>query len=166
MSVGAHAGTTSYPGGRPGKKCATDDTNTVMAPSSVSSSTAASRITVGATDLCALACAASAGVHGALVAPHASEAAPMAVAFVLVTTGLAIAALGLALQPSPNTSTASAALLVAVATAYLLSRTTGIPGLTDHPEPFDALGVAVSTLEVAAAVVAVVAVRQLNPRRH
>ena len=165
MSVGAHAGTTSYPGGQPGKKCATDDTNTVVALSSVSSSTA-SRITVGATDLCALACAASAGVHGALVAPHASEAAPMAVAFVLVTTGLAIAALGLALQPSPNTSTASAALLVAVATAYLLSRTTGIPRLTDHPEPFDALGVAVSTLEVAAAVVAVVAVRQLNPRRH
>ena len=164
MSVGAHAGTTSYPGGQPGKKCATDDTNTVVALSSVSSSTA-SRITVGATDLCALACAASAGVHGALVAPHASEA-DMACALVLVTTGLAIAAMGLALQPSTVTSAASAALLVAVATAYLLSRTTGIPRLTDHPEPFDALGVAVSTLEVAAAVVAVVAVRQLNPRRH
>ena len=87
----------------------------------------------------------------------------MAAAFALTTVALAIAALGQALVPSPVVSATVAALLLAVATAYLLSRTSRVPGLTEHPEPFDTLGVAVSLLEVAAASVVV---RQLNPRRH
>ena len=87
----------------------------------------------------------------------------MAAAFALATVALAAAAASLTLFPTRAVSAAVACLLLAVATAYLLSRTTGIPGLTEHPEPFDTLGTLVSLAEVAAAVVAV---RQPNPRRH
>jgi len=87
----------------------------------------------------------------------------MAVAFALATLALGAAALGLARFPSPAVLSAAAALLFAVAGAYLLSRTSGVPGLAAHPEPFDRLGAAISLLEVAAAVVGV---RRLKPRRH
>jgi hypothetical protein len=56
-----------------------------------------------------------------------------------------------------------AALLLVVAAASLLSRTSGLPGLTVHPEPFDILGTVLSSVEVAAAGMAM---RQLTPRRH
>ena len=113
-------------------------------------------------DLCAVVCAASAGVHGALVAPHAAESSRMAAAFALATVALAVAALEMALAPRPEVAAAVAALLLLVAVAYVLSRTSGIPGLTEHPESFDPLGVGTSLLEVTAAVVAV---RHLNRRR-
>jgi hypothetical protein len=135
-----------------------------MALSTTTSSASASpRVNGVEEDACALVCAASAGVHGALVVPHAGESTRMAVAFALTSIALAIAALGLAVGPRPVISPAAAALLFAVALAYLLSRTSGIPGLTEHPEPFDTLGVAVSLAEVAAALVVV---RQLSPRRN
>lgn len=160
----AHAGAFLPPKTGPSKNSAFDDTNIVMALSTTSSSTVAlSPVNVGGADLCAVVCAASAGVHGALVIPHAGESTRMAVAFSLATVALTIAALGSALMPTPVGLAMAAALLLAVASAYLLSRTSGIPGLTEHPEPFETLGVAVSVVEVAAAVVAV---RQPNPRRH
>lgn len=135
----------------------------VMTVLTASSSTRPSRVTVDDAELCALVCAASAGVHGALVVPHAGESTRLAVAFAVAAVALALAAVGQALMPTPVVSAATSALLLAVATAYLMSRTSGIPGLTEHLEPFDILGVAVSVLEVAAALVAV---RQTNPRRH
>jgi hypothetical protein len=135
-----------------------------MALSTSSSSTPATlRVDVEGAHLCAVACAASAGVHGALVVPHAGESTSMAVAFAAATVALALAALGQALGPPPVVSAAVSALLLAVAAGYLMSRTSGIPGLTEHPEPFEPVGVAISLLETAAAVVAG---RQLNPRRR
>ncbi len=113
-------------------------------------------------DLCALVCAASAGVHGALVVPHAAESSRMAAAFALATVALAVGAVEMALAPRPAASAAVAALLLLIAVSYVLSRTSGIPGLTEHPESFDTLGVGTSVLEAAAAVVAV---RHLNRRR-
>lgn len=112
----------------------------VMALSTASSPTRPARVIVDGAELCALVCAAPAGVHRALLVSHADESTRMAVAFA-----------------------AAAVPLLAVATAHLLSRTSGIPGLAEHPEPFGTLGVAVSVLEVAAAIVAM---RQPNPRRH
>jgi hypothetical protein len=87
----------------------------------------------------------------------------MAVAFALVTTALVFAAFGGAVAPTRVVSTAAAVLLLTTATAYLMSRTNGIPWLTEHPEPFDTLGVVTSLTEAAAAVVVL---RQPNPRRH
>jgi hypothetical protein len=135
-----------------------------MALSTTSSPTPASeRGTVDGAAFVAVVCAASAGVHGALVVPHASESPLLALAFVSATLALGGVAIGLALTPGPTISGAAAALLFAVAGAYFLSRTSGIPGLAAQPEPFDTLGTVVSLLEVAAAVVAV---RQPNSRRH
>ena len=135
----------------PGKNPAALDTNTVMVLSTTPSSTAASaRVNVREADICALACAASAGAR-------------LAFAFAVATVALAIAALGLALAPGPVVSLGVAALLLGTAGAYLMSRTGGLPGLTQHPESFDALGVGISLLEVAAAVVVV---RRPHPRRN
>lgn len=115
-------------------------------------------------DASAVACAAAAGVHAALVLPHAHESGRLAAAFVLATVALGVAALALALAPGPEVYAASAAVLLAVALAYLLSRTAGVPGLT-HDEPFDVLGVATTSVE---ATTAVLALRQLhrNPTRR
>ena len=64
------------------------------------SAPASSRLVSGRTaDLCALACAGSAGVHGALVVPHAEESTPMAAAFVAAAVALAMAAAAVAMRP-------------------------------------------------------------------
>jgi hypothetical protein len=167
-----------------GKNSAAGDTNTVMVLSTPSSSTAAgwrvnddgggrrpaawSGVPSGraSADLVALVTAASAGVHGALIVPHAHESAAMAVAFTVATLGLTLVAIGLALVPTPLVWAASAVMLLGVACAYLLSRTNTIPLLLDHPEPFDVLGITTSAVEVAAAAVAVKAARQPNRRSH
>lgn len=87
----------------------------------------------------------------------------MGVAFAVAAVALVIAALALVPIPSPAVSATVATLLLAVATAYLLSRTSGIPGFTAQPEPFDTLGATTSVAEVAAAIVAW---RQTHRRRH
>jgi hypothetical protein len=96
-------------------------------------------------------CAASAGVHAALVLPHSHESASLAVAFAVSAVALAVAAIALALDAGPAVTTVVALVLVGVAAAYALSRTTGIPGLTVHPEPLDAIGTVVSCMELMAA---------------
>lgn len=135
-----------------------------MALSTISSSAPASTwVNINGPELSAVVCAGSAGVHGALVVPHASESTSMAVAFAVATVALVIAALAQVLVPGPAVSATVATLLLAVATAYLLSRTTGLPGFTEHPEPFDTLGATTSLAEVAASIVAW---RQIHQRRH
>ncbi|HET7690075.1 MAG TPA: hypothetical protein VFK41_06840 [Nocardioidaceae bacterium] len=111
------------------------------------------RVNVLASDIAAVVCATSAGVHAALVVPHAEESSRMAAAFALSTVALAAAAVILATRPSPAASAAVAGLLLSVAAAYFMSRTTGIPGLNHHQEPVDVLGVLVTSLEVAGAAV-------------
>ncbi|ABL84136.1 hypothetical protein Noca_4641 [Nocardioides sp. JS614] len=150
-----------------GKTSSDADTNTVMA---LTTTIRANRSAVlgprraGAplADLTALVCAVSAGVHGALVGPHLEESEAMAAAFVVCTVALAVAAVGEALAPTPWVSVTTATVLAGTAAAYLLARTTGIPVLSTHPEPFDALGLVTSALEVVGAVLAVL---HLNPRR-
>jgi hypothetical protein len=126
------------------------------------SSFAAPGIRTRPRDLCALVCAASAGVHGALVVPHAHESVRLAVAFAAAAVALAIAAVGLVTVPARTTDPA-VALLLTVALAYLLSRTSGLPVLAERPEPLDPVGAALTFLEAAAAAVAL---RSPNPRRH
>lgn len=99
----------------------------------------------------AVVCAASAGVHAALVVPHSHESASLAVAFAVSTVALAVAAVALTMNAGAIVTTGVALLLAGVAAAYALSRTTGIPGLTVHPEPLDAFGTLVSCVELMAA---------------
>jgi hypothetical protein len=78
----------------------------------------------------------------------------MASAFAISTVALTAAAVILATRPSPAASAAVAGLLLSVATAYVLAPTTGIPGLNQHQEPVDVLGVLVTSFEGAGAAVA------------
>jgi hypothetical protein len=90
-------------------------------------------------------------VHAALVEPHSHESAILAVAFAVSAVALAMAAVALAVDAGPTVTTVVALLLVGVAAAYALSRTTGLPGLTVHPEPLDVFGTVVSCVELTAA---------------
>ena len=102
----------------------------------------------------ALVCAASAGVHAALVPEHYHEAGwALATAFALSSVALAVCA-ALSARPDARTGLgrhAQVTVLSAVALCYVLSRTTGIPVLVPIPEEPDALGVVTTTAEVLAA---------------
>jgi hypothetical protein len=98
----------------------------------------------------ALVCAASAGVHAALVPTHLREGTLIGAAFVLSVVLLASAALWVRTARGPAYRVA--AVLLGTAGCYLLSRTTGLPWLIPDPEPVDAVGTLTSLAEVAAAV--------------
>ena len=83
--------------------------------------------------------------------PHSHESAGLAVAFAVSAVALAVAAVALALDAGPAVTTVVALLLTGVAAAYALSRTTGIPVLTVHPESLEVFGTVVSCLELMAA---------------
>jgi len=139
-----------------GKNRSRCDTNTAVTLSTTSSpgtpvQTAAPGANSRAVVFGSSVCAASAGVHAALVVPHSHESASLAVAFAVSAVALAMAAVALAVDAGPTVTTVVALLLVGVAAAYALSRTTGIPGLTVHPEPLDAFGTVVSCLELTVA---------------
>jgi GAF domain-containing protein len=105
--------------------------------------------------LVATTCAASAGIHAALVPEHYHEAGlSLAAAFAASALALALCAL-LARRPGRDAHRLTAAVLLTVAAAYLLSRTTGIPLLVPEPERFEALGVLTTVAEVVAAAAAV-----------
>jgi peptidoglycan/LPS O-acetylase OafA/YrhL len=100
-----------------------------------------------------LACAGSAGVHAALVQPHLAEAGlPLGGAFAVAAGALAAAAIA-ARQPrhDPWSLLLATGVLTVIAASYLLSRTTGVPLLITHPEPFDPLGAVTTAVELTGA---------------
>lgn len=104
----------------------------------------------------ALVAAASAAVHAGLVPEHLREGGPrLGGAFALSAALLAAAAALMASRrPSRRGCLAAAVVLVGVATAYVLSRTTGIPFLLPDPETPDRLGVITTGAETVAALAA------------
>jgi hypothetical protein len=96
-------------------------------------------------------CAGSAGVHAALVPEHLHESVPLGLSFAVAAVLLGVAAALMGLRDGVRVVAPVGTLLIGTALAYVLSRTTGLPGLVDHPEPVDALGSATSFLEVAGA---------------
>jgi hypothetical protein len=94
------------------------------------------------------ACAASAGVHAALVPDHLEHEPALGASFV------AVAVLTLALSAALTTHPLSAAIaylatlvLATLIAAYALSVTTGIPWLSDEPERVDSVGIATKAVE-------------------
>jgi hypothetical protein len=94
-------------------------------------------------------CAASAGVHAALVPEHLDESIPLGVAFIVSAVALVLVAL---VVRSPRHDVwgpiLAATVLAMTATAYVLSRTVGLPLLIDTPEAVDPLGVLTAAAEV------------------
>ena len=101
-------------------------------------------------DAVAVVCAASAGVHAALVPEHLRDGTLIGAAFAL--SALLLAAAALRVRTCPTTASWVAVVLLAVGGSYLFSRTSGIPLLIPDPEPVDPVGTLTSLAEVAAAV--------------
>ena len=112
-----------------------------------------------------LICAASAGVHAALVPEHLRESRTLGLAFALSAGSLALSALVLR-QPRHDTwaPTTAGALLGVTALAYALSQSTGIPWLIPDPERRDVLGLTTSAAEVVAALAATLLITRKEPQ--
>jgi len=99
-------------------------------------------------DVVILACAVSAGIHGALVPGHFDEGAGAGLSFVAATVSLAAVVLWLTRRPGSRPAFgAAAALLSGLLASYALAVTTGLPVLHPHPEPVDGLALATKAIE-------------------
>ncbi len=101
-------------------------------------------------DVVILACAVSAGIHGALAPAHFAEGTGAGVGFVGSAVLLAMVALVLTLRPASVIPLAGAALVLAgLLASYALATTTGVPLLHPEPEPVDGLALATKAFEAA-----------------
>jgi hypothetical protein len=99
-------------------------------------------------DVVILACAISAGIHGALVPGHFDEGTGAGLGFVAATVSLAAVAVSLTRWPGNRPALgAAAALLGGLLASYVLAVTTGLPVLHPHPEPVDGLALATKAVE-------------------
>lgn len=100
-------------------------------------------------DVVILACAVSAGIHGALAPAHFAEGRGAGLGFVTSTILLAALAVVLTVRPASSLSLAGAALVFAgLLGSYALATTTGLPVLHPQPEPVDGLALATKAFEV------------------
>ena len=99
-------------------------------------------------DVVILACAVSAGVHGALVPGHFDEGTGEGAGFVLAT--VLLVALGIGLTRHAESERLLACAVVAflgLLGSYLLTVTTGLPVVHPSPEPVDGLALATKAIE-------------------
>jgi hypothetical protein len=101
-------------------------------------------------DLVILACAISAGIHGALTPSHFDEGTGPGLGFSAATVALAAIVVWLTLRPASTLAlAAAAATLAGLLASYALAITTGVPLLRPHLEPVDGLALATKAIEVA-----------------
>ena len=114
-------------------------------------------------DVVILACAISAGIHGALVPAHSDEGAGAGVGFVFATVLLVALAIGLTRYAESDRLLACAIVAFAgLLASYVLAVTTGLPVLHPNPEPVDGLALATKAIEA----VGVLAAWSLLRRPH
>jgi hypothetical protein len=101
-------------------------------------------------DIVILACAISAGIHGALVPGHFDEGIGAGVGFVAATVALAGLVVWLTWRPANASALTAAALTFAgLLASYALATTTGLPVLHPDPEPVDGLALVTKGIEAA-----------------
>jgi hypothetical protein len=101
-------------------------------------------------DVVILACAISAGIHGALVPGHFDEGIGAGLGFVAATVALAGLVVWLTWRPANASALAAAALTFGgLIASYALATTTGLPVLHPDPEPVDGLAVVTKAIEAA-----------------
>jgi hypothetical protein len=99
-------------------------------------------------DVVILACAISAGIHGALAPGHFDESIGAGLGFAGATVVLAAVAVALTLRPASALALAGAAVVFAgLLVSYVLATTTGLPALHLDPEPVDGLALATKAIE-------------------
>jgi hypothetical protein len=100
-------------------------------------------------DVLIVACAISAGVHGALTPEHVREEATAGAGFLGSTVLLAVLCVALTYRPGSRVAVATAgAVLAGLLAAYTLAITTGVPLFHPEPEPADGLGLATKVIEL------------------
>jgi hypothetical protein len=101
-------------------------------------------------DVVILACAISAGIHGALVPGHFDEGTGAGLGFVAATVALAGVVVWLTWRPAnPSALAAAAVTFAGLFGSYALATTTGLPVLHPGPEPVDGLALATKAIEAA-----------------
>ncbi|HET9286214.1 MAG TPA: hypothetical protein VFO26_01535 [Gaiella sp.] len=99
-------------------------------------------------DLVVLACAISAGIHGALAPSHLDEGTAPGLGFAAATVALTGTVLWLTWRPSSTLAVAVAAVtLSSLLASYALAITTGVPLLHPHAEPVGGLALATKAIE-------------------
>jgi hypothetical protein len=106
-------------------------------------------------DLVILACATSAGIHGALVPEHFDEGVGAGLGFAAATAILAGLVVWLTRRPASLPAlTTAAATFAGLLASYALAVTTGLPVLHPDPEPVDGLALATKAIEAAGLIAA------------
>jgi hypothetical protein len=101
-------------------------------------------------DVVILACAVSAGIHGALVPGHFDESTGAGLGFVGATVALVGLVGWMTWRPtSPTAPAAAAVTLAGLLASYALAITTGLPVLHPEPETVDGLALATKAIEAA-----------------
>jgi hypothetical protein len=101
-------------------------------------------------DVVIVACAISAGIHGALVPGHFDEGTGAGLGFVAATAVLGALVVWLTWRPASASAFAAAAVTFAgLLASYVLATTTGLPVLHPNPEPVDSLALATKAIEAA-----------------
>lgn len=114
-------------------------------------------------DVVILACAVSAGIHGALAPDHFDEGTGAGEGFVVATVVLVVLAIGLTRHAESERLLACAMVVfLGLLASYLLAVTTGLPVLHPDPEPVDGLALATKAIEA----VGVLAAWSLLRRPH
>lgn len=106
------------------------------------------------TDLVILACAISAGIHGALVQDHFEEGTGAGLGFVVATVLLAVLAVVLTRKPTQLALLATAAVFAGLIATYGLVITTGLPVLHPAVEEVDGLALFTKAIEAIGLVLA------------
>ena len=100
-------------------------------------------------DLVILACAISAGIHGALVPSHFDQGTGPGLGFAAATVALTGTVVWLTWRPASFLAlAAAAATLSGLLASYALAITTGVPVLHPHPEPVGGLALATKAIEI------------------
>ncbi len=105
-------------------------------------------------DVVVLACAVSAGIHGALVREHFEEGTGAGLGFLVATVLLAALAVALTRDPSPPVLLATAAVFAGLIAAYALVVATGFPVLHPEREAVDGLALVTKAVEAVGLVLA------------
>ena len=115
-------------------------------------------------DVVILACAISAGIHGALVPRHFDESIGAGLGFAAATVLLAAFAVALTLRPARALAlTGAAAVFAGLLVSYALGTTTGLPVLHPDPEPVDGLALATKAIEAIGLLAALHLLRRGRP---
>jgi hypothetical protein len=101
-----------------------------------------------------VACAISAGIHGALVPAHLAESRGAGLAFAAAAALLTASAAALTVQPSLPALLVTAALLAGLIGGYAVATTSGLPLMHPEPEPVDGLAIFTKAVEAVGLVAA------------